>query len=132
MAHARCSGGFLLLVHGDAPPGDDEWQAYLEDAARWLPTAAGQLVHTDGGGPTSLQRRALERTLAGIANPVRTAVVSSSRLVRGIVLAIGLFNAKIRVFRPDERDAALAYLRVSAAERAFVLAEVERLRATLG
>lgn len=111
MAYGRYEQ-FVILVHGRAPPADEEWQMYLRDLAHWLPELSGQLIHTTGGGPTSSQRRAL-RDQWPRTGPIdcRTAVVSSELLVRGIVNAINLFTPTIRSFRPEALDAALTYIR---------------------
>jgi hypothetical protein len=57
-----------------------------------------------------------------------TAVISTSLLARGIVIALSHFNPHIRAFRPDAIDAAFTHLKVSGAERPVLWAEVTRLR----
>jgi hypothetical protein len=132
MAHARHRGAYLLLVHGADTPTDREWDDYLRDAEQWLPETTGQLVLTDGGGPTSGQRRALKEMLSRIGHPAfRTAVLSSSLLARGIVLAINLFTPRIRAFQSDATDEALDYVRALRADRADLIGELTRMHADL-
>lgn len=132
MRHARYSGTYLLLAHGAAAPTDEEWGAYLMDAAKWMPTVTGQIVLTDGGGPTSAQRRALKELLSSIGHPpFRTAVISGSMLARGIVLAIGLFTPRIKAFHPGDPEAAFEYVHAAAFDRPGLLAELTRMRQQL-
>lgn len=122
----------MLLVHGPHPPGDAEWAEYLRDLASWLPGSVGLLIVTAGGGPTGSQRRALrEVTAAAPDAKTPTAVVSSSRLVRGIVRAISLFAPSIRVFAPGSLPDALAYVEVDPAEQPELLARIQQLQRTL-
>ncbi len=125
-------GDHVVLVHSARTPSDAEWDTYLAGGARWLADSVGLLVVSDGGGPTSAQRRALRKMLAvhgGVE--IRTAVVSKSMVVRSILGAIGLFVPAIRGFTPTALDAALTHIRATATQRPALLAEVERLRSTL-
>lgn len=130
MAFSRF-GDYIVTAHTAAAPTDEEWARYLHDSAQWLPECVGFLIVTDGGGPTSRQRRELERTLKAVRHGARFAVVSSSLLGRGIVVAISLFNPTIRAFRPDDLAGALDYLRVPPPLRPQLLAELERQKARL-
>lgn len=130
MAYARC-GDHVVVVHGDEPPTDAEWSLYVADGVRWIPELRGFLVVSDGGGPSSRQRREMERALTGAGQMPRIALVSSSLLGRGIGVAVSLFNANLRTFRPDDLDRALEYLRASPFSRPALLAELERLKAEL-
>jgi hypothetical protein len=127
MAYAR-SGDHVVVVHADVAPSDAEWDLYVADGIRWMPELRGFLVVSDGGGPNSRQRRQMERSLAVVRDQPRIALVSSSLLGRGIGVAVSLFNANLRAFRPDDLTSALEYLRVSPFARPAVLAELERLR----
>lgn len=131
LAYSFFNQSHVLLVHGATSPSDAEWSAYLADLERWLPGVVGVLVDTDGGGLTSDQRRLLNAAAARSGRTsIRTAVLSSSLLGRGIVIALNLFNPKIRVFRPEAVDQALSYVGI-ALDRPAVLVEVERLRQRL-
>ncbi len=133
MAYTLGADRILVVAHSPQTPSDAEWQAYVDDAERWVQRGElrGALVLTAGGGPTSGQRRALERMQARIGALPRTAVVTDKLLVRGIVIAIGLFNANIHAFRPTALDEAMTYLEVAAAARPQLIAELERQRLRL-
>jgi len=128
MAYAR-HRDYAVLVHSPRAPSDAEWDAYLGRADEWLLELHGILVVSDGGGPTSSQRRALKKLLAEKArHNASFALISPSLLARGIVLAINLFDPNIRAFRPEDVDQAFNFLRVPTAERQELLALAKRLR----
>lgn len=125
-------GDHVVLVHSARTPSDAEWDAYLAGGARWLGDSVGLLVVSDGGGPTSTQRRALREVFVsnGGANTC-TAVVSKSMVVRSILGAINLFAPGVRGFAPTALDAALTHILATPTQRPALLAEVERLQRTL-
>lgn len=131
LAYSRIDDALAVLVHADLAPDDAEWDAWLADLERWLPELRGLLIVTDHHGPTSGQRRRLGALLARVG-PVqaRTAVLSSSRLARGIVIAVNLFNPDIRAFSPADVDAAAHHIG-AASGAADLMTEVERLRRIL-
>lgn len=101
-----------VTVHGRVDPSDAEWQSYLDDLLS-LPNVADNavLVYSEGGGPKALHRAALERAMAEAGQPeARVALVSASRVMRGIGTAISWFNPHLRVFAPSKLDSALSYL----------------------
>ncbi|NUP05419.1 MAG: hypothetical protein HOW73_05090 [Polyangiaceae bacterium] len=116
-------GDTVAMVHTADPPSDEEWDAYLaSQRAHW---SARVLVFTEGGGPTTLQRGRLNDALAG--RIVKTAVVSSSAVIRGIVTALSWFNPGIKSFLPNEASAALRYLGVAVEDQAGLMQKVTRL-----
>lgn len=131
MAYGRVEDRFLIVVHALAAPTADEWDQYLRDCERWTPQIIGVLIETHGGAPSADQRRAM-RDMADRTGPIvyRTAVVSSSLLVRGITGAINLFNRHIRAFRPEALDEAIAHMR-GALHRDAIRAELEFQRGRL-
>ena len=131
MVYTRWNHALVILVQGAATPSDAEWQAYVRDVERWLPEIERGLIISDGGGPSSSQRRMMNALLARAGRKsVRCAVVSSSLMARGIVNALNLFNPGIRVFRPEAMLDALAHVG-AALDGPAVLAEVELLRQRL-
>lgn len=122
-----------VLVHGRENPADDEWGPYIE-ALRDLVTRVGEitvLVVTDGGGPNSVQRAELnERVLAG--RTMLGAVVTESRIARGIVTALSWFNSGIKAYPPVRLREALRYLGLEEEAQAEALFMVSRLRGELG
>ena len=88
----------FIVVYGTADPTDEEWRGYLELVEHHGVERTMQLICTDGGEPTSTQRRHLNEVLRGRTVPV--AVVSGSARVRGTVTALSWFNRKIKAFSP--------------------------------
>lgn len=132
LVHSRLGGAHVLLVHGAEAPTDAEWAGFLRACEGWMSEVIGYLVVTDGGGLTGSQRRALREVVERHAGtPFRTAVVSSSLLVRGIANAIHLFNPRIQAFGPHALAEALAYIRAPGVDPRACLAEVELLRGRL-
>jgi hypothetical protein len=122
-------GGLLLLAHTDRPPNDAEWEQYIAELAKHDPRQLRSLTFTDGGGPSAAQRKQVNDYLAGQASPC--AVVTSSSMVRGLVSALGWFNAQIKTYSPRDLDAALKHLAVTADEAPRVRREIQLLRTRL-
>jgi hypothetical protein len=123
-------GDLMILVHTSRPPSTDEWATYISTISKLDPAKFQTLVFTDGGAPSSTQRKEVTEALGGRAS--RGAIVSASMLVRGVVTALSWFNPLIRAFSPDEVADALQYLCVPRDEEPRVWAEVQRLREQLG
>ena len=121
----------VVVVHTREPPSDAEWEAYVRDTERWLEEVVGYLIVTEGGGPSAAERRMMRDMQQRREMPtVRTAVVCDSLLTRGIVKALGLFNAKIQAFRPEAVRDALVHIG-AALHADELLAELELLRERL-
>ncbi|MEM7157467.1 MAG: STAS/SEC14 domain-containing protein [Myxococcota bacterium] len=100
---------WVLLVHGADPPNDDEWARYadvLRDAAN--SSGRGLLALTDGVGPNALQRKQVSDV------KMRGAIVTLSRVARGIVTALGWVGVEIKAFPPEDLEDALDYLEIDA------------------
>lgn len=124
-------GDLFVVVHNENPPRDDEWNAYV--ASGWSRVVDGRarfLVFTQGGGPTSLQRRRLFDVLKG--SPVKTAVVSGNAFVRSIVIALSVFNRGVKVFKPSSIEDAYVYLGISDRESGKVSKVLRKLQGELG
>ena len=123
---------YAVVVHSSRAPSDAEWDAYLGKLGDWLPGLRGGLIVSDGGGPTSSQRRALKKLLVEKTRyNASFALISPSMMARGIVLAINLFTPYIRAFRPEDIDQALTFLQVPTEERPSLLAMAKQLREQL-
>jgi hypothetical protein len=120
----------FIVVYGAADPTDEEWGGYLELVERHGVERTMQLICTDGGEPSSVQRRRLNLLLAGRTVPV--AVVSGSTRVRGTVTALSWFNRKIKAFPPSGLREAIAYLEIPATRTELIEREIIKLRAELG
>lgn len=112
----------IVSAHDNLHPTDREWDALLP----LIRGASGALVYTTGGGPSSTQRkRAAEHGLTAL----RSAVLTTSTIARGVVTAFAWIGATdTRAFTPDQIDEALAFLKVSPAERSEVLTTLEQMR----
>ena len=102
----------IVLVHTKDSPTDEEWKAYCDDARKWRTQVRGILVLSEGGGPNSVQRGELEAALDHPEYNAKTAVVTLSRVARGIVTALSWFTPKIKAFSTLQIPAALEYLEV--------------------
>jgi len=58
--------------------------------------------------------------------------VTLSRLVRGIVTALSWFNPNIKAFSTIQIPAAMEYLKVAKPDQPALMAEIDRLKASLG
>jgi hypothetical protein len=104
----------VIIVHGTEPPTTEEWEAWLDfymetAAARRLPI----YMVTEGGGPDVNQRDSMNRRFSTLKP--RAAVVTNSRLVRGIITALQwVGQLELKGFVPEKRHDALVYLGVGA------------------
>jgi hypothetical protein len=135
----KCVGNIIIVVHTKEPPDNDTWNSYLEATL-----AAGRLygndlsnvrhlVVTEGGGPNSAQRKAVDtasQTMNGKNSPV--AVISASPMIRGIVTVFNWFNLNMRVFSPQEADKAFQFIGVLPRDATKIWYEVKVLQAELG
>jgi hypothetical protein len=102
----------VIIVHGADPPSNEEWEAWLnyyvqEAAEDRLPI----YVVTEGGGPDVNQRDSLNRRFSKIKP--RAAVVTSSRVARGIITALQwVGQIDLKGFAPEKRHEALVFLGV--------------------
>lgn len=122
----------VILVHGKDTPSDEEWTQYCEDTKRWRNSIEGILVVSEGGGPNTMQRGSLEAAL-GEDFAGKTAVVTLSRIARGIVTALSWVNPRIKAFATNQMSAAFEHVGVTNKdEHSTLLAEVIKLRTELG
>lgn len=104
-------GDALFLAHTSERPTDAEWEEFVDAAAELIArTGRGKfLVLTDGGGPNATQRHAINNVCEG--RDVQAAIMSDSRVVRGIVMAINWMKAMdIRPFPRDGLAPAVEFL----------------------
>jgi hypothetical protein len=132
---ARCNENIVWLAAKQAPEAA-EWKAYTNEVialGRAQPEGdrlVRILVVTDGGGPSSVQRTDFVEAMGDIK--VRTAVLSSNMLVRGIVTVFNWFNVQNKIFAPREVIAALEFVGIGATGRASIWSTVESLASQLG
>jgi len=116
-------GTCVLLVHRAVPPTDEEWAAYVATVRRLGLDTLRYIVFTDGGAPTTAQRKEAPELFEG-RNLL--GIVSASAMVRGIATAMGFTNNKIKAFTPEEIHLAFQHIGIEDVE------EIERARRTVG
>jgi hypothetical protein len=128
-------GRTFVLVHGDDPPTDEDWDNANVHAYKMAQRGGltGVLVHTFSTGPTAQQRARLTRLMEEGKIPiVPQAVLTESIIVRGIVTAFAwVIGPHIKTFSSRDVDKALDYLQVPAFQRRHVLDAVGRLKLML-
>jgi len=129
MLHKTMEGDVVLAVHNQLAPSDAEWAAFIADIA----TIAEQkgidkirhLIITEGGSPSSAQRKQINDALAG--QSTRVAVVTDSRLARMATTAISWFNRGIVAFSPDKLEAAFHHLEIPTGLRPKVVENARKM-----
>ncbi len=122
----------LILVHTKDAPDEGEWAEYTASARQWKKEIQAFLVYSAGGGPNTMQRAQLDEAISIESHPGKTAVVTVSRIARGIVTAIGWFSPGIKAFGTNQLPQAVEYLGTPPSEVELVLNEVGRLKKSLG
>jgi hypothetical protein len=131
MRYARVEGVFIV-VHSRTPPTDEEWNASLHDIPHaepgrpWVPV----LVRAETG-PNVMQRARLNLAMRG--RRIRTACLSDSEFVRGIIMALQWMGAQdTRGFELTAVDDALEHLGVPPEHRPAVLEALREMETALG
>ena len=132
LAYSFFKRRLLILVHTKDSPDDTEWGEYTASARQWKKDITGFLVYSAGGGPNTMQRAQLDEAISIESHPAKTAVVTVNRIARGIVTAIGWFSPGIKAFGTHQLPQAIEYLGTPTADVSVVVAEVARLKKSLG
>src|SRR5206468_1912929 len=85
--------GFIVLVHNNKDPSDEEWQAYLK-ILEHVPHARGLFGRTLGGKPSSAQRKQsieIGRNMLAGRQPPHVAIMTNSRAARAVVTIMNWF-----------------------------------------
>ena len=114
----------IIAVHNARDPRREEWDVYLDmvsslkiafngDCARFR-----QIIFTDGGIPSSSQRKALIDIAKDLENhgKVKVALVSRSAVARGVITAFRWLGFPMLSCAPDELDRACAFLGLTPAQ----------------
>ena len=115
----------VIVAYGAGPPTEPEWLDYVRLIARQGVERTMQLVFTEGGEPTAVQRRQLDALFAGRAVPV--AIVSDSARVRGTAMLLSWVNRQVKAFRPSQLGDALAYLEIPTTRGDLIERELRKL-----
>lgn len=125
----RVSDQLIVAVYSAKTPEDEEWREYL-DVLSTLEGDQSMLVLSAGGGPNTLQRRDLEAVTR--RHDGRVAVVTTSRMARGIVTALSWLGTNIKAFDPRSIDDAMAYLELDEPLRASAMTRARDLATRMG
>lgn len=99
-------------------PSDADWDAYLQEVKAARDSLKGVLVYSESAGPTASQRARANATYADAKANSRTAIMSGSRLVRGVVTAMSWTLAdNIKAFSTMEFNEAVTYLGLDSDEQ---------------
>jgi hypothetical protein len=108
-------GDLLLLCHSKAPPGDEEWDEWIERGRRGV--HRGVLVSSAGGAPNSAQRARLSQMVNVMEAPPPFVLLTDSAMVRSVLTAFSWLlssKQKLKALPPGEVAEALSWLGVSA------------------
>jgi hypothetical protein len=119
----------FIVAYGASSPTDDEWSSYLGLVQRHGIDRTQQIIFTEGGAPTSAQRRQLAAFLDG--RTVSVAVLSGSACVRVTVTALSWLNSRIKAFPPSALSEALEFLDVPASRASLIAGTLQKLRTEL-
>jgi hypothetical protein len=121
------AGVVLVAVHTSTAPTDPEWDAWiahLEEMGKRFAgelSLVGNLVFTDGGGPSQSQRAKVNNLIALGRSAPPVSIVTDSRLVRTLVSGLSIFNPRLRVFSAAHATLATAHLGLAREEVAPLL-----------
>jgi hypothetical protein len=101
-------------VNTDLDPSDEDWDAYLKDITQYVKGLKGVLIYTPKSGPSAPQRARANAAFEGTKAGIPTAVMTGSRMVRGIVTAFSwALGGKIKAFAPNDFQGAVEYLELT-------------------
>jgi hypothetical protein len=113
---------WVVFVCGERAIDDRDWDAYLGFVGEVLKEGlANRSLVMAKGSLTSTQRKKLARVVEPYEKTLKSAVVTESAIVRGIVTALQWFHRDVfRIFAPSEIDSALAFLDLRGHDRGHV------------
>ncbi len=115
--------GVMVQVHHGAPT-DKEWSdmlAAIESRSKTLKSALA--VSRSEASPSSKQREALARTLKATRSDLRFALLTDSRMARGVLTAINWLTGNhgtTAAFSTRELEEALTFIQLTPDEKAAV------------
>jgi hypothetical protein len=103
-----------ISVHTNETPSDEDWDRYLGDVIKHVKGLKGILVYSESTGPSAPQRARVNESYKQAGVNIRTAIMSGSRMVRGVVTAMSWTLAEnIKAFSTKDFESAVKYLELS-------------------
>ena len=126
-------GLVAVTVNTDQTPSDEDWDAYIVDMIPAAPKLKGVLVYSESAGPTAPQRARVNEAYKKAGTDIRTAIMSGSRLVRGVVTAMSWTLAdNIKAFSTTDYDSAVKFLGLSSDEQLKTRVVLKQLARSAG
>lgn len=122
-------GNVFLSVFGERNATDAEAAEGTEILRKAVDRNCKILVVTRGGANTAQQRKRVYEVLGG--RQPRAAIVSESKLVRGVVTAMSWFNKETQAFALEDLEYAFEYLDIAPSQYDMLRKEIETLDAKL-
>ena len=125
----------IVALNGRAFASDADWAPYVTLVREALVAdprleRTYSLAFSDGGSPSATQRREIVEVCAG-ARAVG-AIISGSRLVRGVGTALSWFMPEVKWFAPEDYPRALAHLGVPPADEPSLWRTIVELDRRMG
>jgi hypothetical protein len=118
-------GTTMLLVYRSGKLPEPEFTQFMKWLPQQYPQLTGMVVVRNRSVPSAAQRSLIKDYQE--SNRIKTAVLTDSPLVRGVVTAIAWFGSDLATFAERNARDALSYAGISSAQ----LTEAERTLATL-
>lgn len=99
----------MLCVHANEPPSSEDWDAFVQARDGHVPPVRGLLVIAPPRATIDVRQRGNVKTFLKYTG-ARLAVVTESRVVRGLVTAVAWFNVRVAAYAPDGVEEALSFL----------------------
>lgn len=125
-----------IVVHTSEPPTDEDYDAFCEELVTAVKQDGikGMLIYSEEAGPSAAQRSRSSAMLkeAGAAD-LKIAIMSGSRLVRGMVTAFSWAMAgNVHAFSTRDFDKALDSFGIPDGERVKIRVGLKQLALTSG
>lgn len=101
-------GNVFVIVHNQNNPTDEEYKNTLDAYEKHQGQFDSILIHSEGGGPNSKQRKMTADFWKGKEIP-KTVIMTSSVMTRGIVTALSWILPQQRLHAVDKNDFGQAF-----------------------
>ena len=123
----------VISVHPDIPPSDEEWDSYLDEVVQHVNNVKGILVYSESVGPSAPQRARSNAAFKRANAKVQTAIMTGSRMVRGIVTALNwALGGKVKAFSTTDYAGAIDYLDLTNEEQLKARVVLKQLARSAG